>query len=158
MNEYLGIALAVVLMAGGLAAKWSTGYRARKAWRLGCEAFEAEDLSGAERQFRRCVKLVPIWTVTRRMLGRALARQGRFGEAEEQFRFAAQLEPRNGEGYLDLGFFLASCPPNRPDEALEMFSKALEYTPSLREALAGAEQLGPLREDSRFLELLAKSN
>ena len=157
MLQYLVAAVAFTIMAWALAAKWSQGYRARKAWNRGCQAFDTGDIPGAERQFRRCVKLVPVWTLTRRMLGRILARQGHFAEAEEQFRFAAQLEPRNGEGYLDLGLFLATCPPARPDEALDMFAKAVEFAPNLREILAGADVLGSLRDHHRFKELLAKT-
>jgi Tfp pilus assembly protein PilF len=158
MSEYLGIAVAIALTGGGLAYRWSGGYRARKAWKLGCAAFESGDMPAAAAHFRRCVKLVPIWAITRRMLGRTLARQGQFAAAEEQFRFAAQLEPRNGEGYFDLAMFLATCPPERVDEAADMFATALEHTPELRGLLVEAEQLAALREHPRVKELLAKSN
>lgn len=156
MLEYLGAAAGIAIMAWALIAKYSQGYRARNAWTQGMAAFEAGDITAATRHFQRCVKLVPVWTLPHRMLGRVLARQNLFTRAEEQFRFAAQLEPRNGEGYLDLGLFLATCPPERPDEALDMFEKALEFAPQLREILAGAPQLGPIRDHQRFKALLAK--
>ncbi len=153
-NAYLGFAL----LLGVLAVRWALGYwrmyRLKRWWALGNEALVAGDLVVAEAAFRTCAKLVPVSSAVRRLLGGLLARRGKLREAEEQLRFGADLEPRNPAGHMDLGFFLALCVPDRTDEAIDAFGKALEYEPDLRETLRKETRLEPLRRDDRFRKLL----
>lgn len=117
-------------------------------------SLEAGDHDAAEHELRRLVRSQPLWTPARRMLARVQLERGKLAEAEEQWRAATQFEPRNGEAYADLGWFLAVY-TDRRDEALAAFTKALQYAPGLREHLASADSLQPVREeDTRFRELL----
>lgn len=146
--------LPFLLMIGGMAMVWSRAPRARKAFRAGIEALQNENWPEAETQLKRAVKLQPIAAVGHRLLGRALTEEGKHDEAEKHFRMAAALEPRNPEGYADLGFFLAVRVPNRHEDAITAFSKAVELAPRFREQLAGLEQLAPLRAHEAFRRLL----
>ncbi|MBN2308873.1 MAG: hypothetical protein JXR94_07890 [Candidatus Hydrogenedentes bacterium] len=152
--QWTVITIGVVLMVGRLIQVWSRGHRARGRWQRAVEACEKGDLAAAEADLRKVVGLMPIWAPARRVLGATLAGRGRFAEAEEQFRMAAQLEPRNGTAHWDLGMFLASCPPQRPEEAIEAFERAIEFAPDLRQTLGQFDQLAPLRAFERFRGLL----
>jgi len=148
------IVVVVALMVGRVATLWSRGYRARKAWTAGFEALKHGDVEAAEAAFRKCVRLIPSAAPAHRALGRILAHRGGFAEAEEHLQFATQLEPRNGEGHLDLGLFLAMCVPQRAEEAVDALAKAVEFAPRLREQLAAADALAGLRTNPRFRDLL----
>lgn len=149
----LGI-LIFALMVTRLGFLWSKGHRARTAFQRGCQALEAGDWEEAEAALKRVVKLEPIFAVARRLLGRVLARRGALAEAEEQFRMAAALEPRNPDGYLDLGYFLALAQPSRESEAIDVLTKAVELAPGLRRTLATAAELEALRRHERFRRLI----
>jgi len=55
-------------------------------------------------------------------LGSALAKAGKYREAEEALRKAVKLDPNYGEGYYYLGLFLQE--QGKTTEAEEAFSKA----------------------------------
>ena len=146
--------LVVAIIVARLSYVWTGGKRARKTWERAMAALEAGDHESAEAQLERLVRAQPLWTPARRMLARVRIERGKLDEAEEQLRAASQFEPRNGEIYADLGWFLAVC-TDRRDEALTAFRTALEHAPGLREHLATADSLqSVLREDPRFQELL----
>lgn len=60
--------------------------------------------------------------------GVALARSGRFTEAEERFRRALRLEPDNPQGLFHLGLTLEAL--GRPDEAVRHYLRAQQVEPS----------------------------
>ena len=149
-------AVAVIVIAR-LSFMWSGGKRARKTWDRAMAAFQAGEYEAAEEQLQRLVRKQPLWTPARRMLARVQIERQKFVEAEEQLLAATQFEPRNGEAYADLGWFLAVC-TDRRDEALAAFRKALEHAPGLREHLAAAHSLQTVQqEDARFRELLSSA-
>ena len=127
--------------------------RIRAAWKRGMEAYERKDFDAVRTAFRYVVKKYPGWATARRMLARGLAGLGKHEEAEQELRFAAQLEPRNAEGHIDLAIFLASRTHERHDDAVACVETALEVAPSMRAAVATLPQLRVLHKHARFRDL-----
>ncbi len=153
--ELVILSALAVLMVWRMGDMFTRGSRARNAYRRGIEALEAQDWAAAEEAFRRVVRLEPIAAVPRRLLARVLVRSGQFEDAEEQLRAATAFEPRNPDGYAELGYFLALQGEKRAEEAIAAFEQAVAHAPRLREQLAREDALGPLRNHPRFQRLVA---
>lgn len=148
-STFLGLALcACILSAYVLQRRWLAA-----AWKRGMEALKGRDFAAVNEAFHYIVKKRPGWAMARRMLARGLAGVGRHDEAEREFRLAAQLEPRNPEGHIDLAVFLVSVAPERREEALSCIEAALGVAPDLRTAIATLPQLRPLHSHPRFRDL-----
>ncbi len=130
------------------------GSRIQALWAQATRAYEGGDYHTAITGFDAAVRMSPTFAPARRMRGRTYMQLGEYAHAEEDFRMAAALEPRNAEGYIDLGFFLATCPPPREDEAIDAFESAVAYAPRMRNDLAQAPQLAHLRNHPRFAALV----
>lgn len=157
MDDTYLIGFAVLLAI--IAVRWGVGYGRghwfRRCWSKGWEAIKRKDFVGAEASFRTCVRLAPTASLAHRALGTVLLKRGKLEEAEERLRFGSDLEPRNPAGYLDLGFFYALCIPDRAEDAIDCFAKAIEYRPALRDVLAQEDRLEPLRRQYvRFRDIL----
>ena len=150
-------AVALSLMAGRLAFVWTQGSRARKTLERAMAALEAEAYEDAEKNLRKVVKLAPIWMPGRLYHAQTLYKLNRFAEAETQFAMAAKLEPRNAEGHLHYGMFLAHALPEKSDQAIGCLEKAVSLDPHMRMKLAHAHLPGPLRDNDRVRALLAPS-
>lgn len=122
----------------------------RAAWKRGMDAYERSDFTEARDAFRYVVKKYPGWAMARRMLARGLAGLGNHKEAEQELRLAAQLEPRNAEGHLDLAIFLASLSRERHEEAVASIETALNVEPGMRQAVASSPQLRALHSSRKF--------
>jgi len=144
----------VLILAGSIGLLWSRRHRLRRAWQQSVAALESGDMIAAEKALRSCVKQSPSWVPPRRLLARTLVALQRFDEAERHLRLAAEFEPRNAEGYLELAVFLANCPPVRLDESVEFLAKAVEFAPRLPEELAKMPQLQALHEHPGYKALL----
>ncbi|HOZ46807.1 MAG TPA: tetratricopeptide repeat protein [Candidatus Hydrogenedentes bacterium] len=129
-------------------------YWFKRNWSRACEALRAGDLDTAERYLRRTLKSMPHVAFLSQTLGAVLARKGDLDEAEELYRMAAQLEPRNAQMYLHLGFFLALFRADRAHEAIQAFARAIEFDPDLRERLWREDRLGALRMHPEFETLI----
>ncbi|NUM54047.1 MAG: hypothetical protein HUU46_10425 [Candidatus Hydrogenedentes bacterium] len=114
------------------------------------EAYERKDFAEVRNAFRYVVKKYPGWAMARRMLARGLAGLGQHAEAEQELRLAAQLEPRNAEGHIDLAIFLASLPRDRHEEAVACIETALGVAPEMRPAVATLPQLRALHSHPQF--------
>lgn len=154
MEHWQGIVFSFIIVAFMWGYANSRGWRARRLWERGIHAVNGGRWEEAERTFRKCVRLVPVWTGSRKMLAVALVKQNKLDEAEEQFRLASELEPRKPEGHLDLGFFLATLRPGRQEEAIDAFARAVEYDPEVRAVLREEHRLDALRTNPRFNQLL----
>lgn len=139
--KYIGLIVLFLLVFGRWIAVRQRGNRFVHWWKKGTAAYDASNWAAAEAALRECVRLEPIAAPARRMLGATLARRNKLAEAEEQLRAGAELEPRNAGGYLDLGFFLASYAPDRLEEAIAAFTKAVECSPQARTILAAETRL-----------------
>lgn len=157
MYMYVLAAMALSLMAGRLALVWTQGSRARKLLERAMAALEAEAYEDAEKNLRKVVKLAPIWMPARLYHAQTLYKLNRFKEAETQFAMAAKLEPRNAEGHLHYGMFLAHALPEKRDEAIGCLEKAVSLDPHIRTKLAHAHLPEPLRGHDRVRALLAPS-
>lgn len=153
MEQWQGILLSVVIVAFMWGYAHSRGWRAKRLWEQGIHAVNGQEWAKAETIFRKCARLVPVWTGSRKMLAVALLKQGKLDEAEEQFRMASELEPRRPEGHLDLGFFLATLRPGRQEDAIDAFARAIEFDPDVRTVLRDEQRLASLRDNPRFMEL-----
>jgi len=122
------------------------------------EAVQDGDLDTAEAALRTCVKLAPLSVPARQYLGAVLAKQGRLEEAEEELRMAADLQPKNGEGHLQLGVFYAACFDDRHEDALDALEKALAHDARLRDRIEGEPRLKPLQSNPRLRALLSNDN
>jgi len=147
-------AFAVGVLAFHLYRSFTMGRRVTALWESGAAAFERQAFDEAQRAFARVVKLSPSSAAPRRMLGRTLVALNRPNEAEPQFRLAADLEPRNGEGRLELGVFLALHRPGLADEAFAAIEQAFALDPNLRTAMASWPLPPRLREHPRLRALL----
>lgn len=149
--------LGLILLFGIIGLRWAAGFwrmqSVKRHFTAGQQAITENRLGDAEREFRVCVKRLPMSAQFRRVLGGILARNGNLKEAEEQLRMGAELEPRNPGGHLDLGFFFAVHVPERADAALDAIANALSCEPKLREKLATQPALQHLRSHRRFAEL-----
>ena len=154
MDNWQGILLSLVIVAAMWGYANSRGWRAKRLWERGIHAVNGQEWAEAERVFRKCIRLVPVWTGSRKMLAVALLKQNKLDEAEEQFRMTSDLEPRKPEGHLDLGFFLATLRPNRQDEAIDAFARAVEFDPNVRTTLLNEHRLAALKNNPRFTKLL----
>ena len=153
-NYYLGLALLIaILIARFAVARWRR-VRFQRRWMRAQEAIRDGKWVAAEAALRDCVRMAPIAGPVHRMMGVVLARRGKLNEAEERLRFGAELEPRNPAGFMELGFFLTARFPERDEDAINAFAKAIEYAPNLREALSNEPRLEPLRRNERFRKLL----
>jgi len=124
--------------------------RVRGAWRRGMEAYARQDFAEVRQAFRYVVKKYPGWAMARRMLAKGLAALGDHAQAEQELRLAAQLEPRNADGHIDLAIFLASLARDRHEEAVACIETALAVAPDMRAAVAASPQLRPLHTLPKF--------
>jgi tetratricopeptide (TPR) repeat protein len=125
----------------------------RGAWEKGMAAYERNDFAEVRKAFLYVVKKHPGWATARRMLARGLVGLGKHAEAEQELRMAAQLEPRNAEGHIDLAIFLASLSHERHEEAVACIETALDVAPDMRTAVATLPQLRSLHSHPRFRNL-----
>lgn len=149
-NLALGIAVLVALVLYQIAARQIRFMRLKGAWARGNQALQASQLEAAEQEFRRCVRLMPMWKAGRSLLGVVLAQLGRLDEAEQEFKMVASLEPRQPDGHLALAYFYATHQPERADEAIGSFREAVKYDPSLLAKLQDDPRLAALRSRLAF--------
>jgi Flp pilus assembly protein TadD len=153
-NYYFGIALFLIIIGGRFAYERWHFSRFQRRWLQAQDAVHDGNWVAAEARLRECVKMTPIAGSVHRLLGVVLARRGKIAEAEERIRFGAELEPKNPQGFLELGFFLHAFAPDRKEEAIDAFASALKNAPNLRETLSNEPRLESLRECERFKKLL----
>jgi cytochrome c-type biogenesis protein CcmH/NrfG len=142
-----GILLLLALVGLQIGLRRLNLWRVKKAWEAGNEAAKRQDWHAAERALRTCVKKLPMWTASQTLLGVVLARNGKLDEAEDRFRMAANLEPKNPEGYFGLLYFYATHRPKEMGRAADTLREAFIRTPALRDKLREDPRLDKLRED-----------
>ena len=148
MSQFaLGILLVLGIIAFQVLSSKVRGHRARRMLKLAEEALHEGDLSRAEKSLKRCLVLAPLWVQGRILRATVLARQGRNEEAEEEFKFAVELEPRQPEGHAQLALFYVSQGPEKKELAAEAFEKALACAPEIREKLMEDPRFAALRPE-----------
>ena len=119
---------------------------------------EASDRTAARRELTEAVKLYPASAAVHNFLGVLEAGEGRYGEAEKQFREAARLAPDYTDAYLNLGRLYqenGAKDPKAGTKALAAYRSVLKYDPSHADArFQSAALLQALGEFARSLEEL----
>ena len=117
-------------------------------WRAGNEYLMANDWQGAERMYRKALKIKPTSVEAHHTPGGVLVTRGRVEEAIAQFQKALEFDPRHVQAAVRASArILAGC--GRFDEALPHFRKALEIEPdNVRAQVSFADALAA-RPDGR---------
>jgi tetratricopeptide (TPR) repeat protein/Tol biopolymer transport system component len=95
--------------------------------RAGHEFLKAGDLDGAERVYRKALKLNPNNFDANNRLATILTMRGNFAESVKHYRKVVELKPKNGLAHSKLGIALFRLRKNGP--AYEHVKKALELDP-----------------------------
>lgn len=106
------------------------------------KAMEAGDWASAEQSLKRCLARAPLWVPGRRMRAVLLTRTARMDEAEAEFKLAAELQPRDAEGHVQLAMFYATRGPAKAEQAAEALRTAVACAPGLKEALLRDPRFG----------------
>jgi predicted CXXCH cytochrome family protein len=123
----------------------------------------ARDTAGAEAAYRRAIERDGNFVPARFNYGNLLARLGRMGEAEEQFRAVLRSSPENGEAYYSLGLLLAES-GRLPDsaaalrQAARLMPKRARVHYNLGLALGGIGRPGEARAALEAAHALDRSN
>jgi len=121
-------------------------------------AFDRGDHATAEKLMRRCVDEEPLWIYGRFGLARILAAQQKFAEAEEQYRFAADLTPGEADAWVQLGLFYLTMPIARVEDASKALERACALDPDLRHKLGKHEIVLPHKHTPPLNALLAPAD
>jgi len=96
-------------------------------WRAGNEFLRADDWRGAEKMFRKSLKLNPSFAKAHNSLGAMLSKQGNTSGAMAHFQKALAANPECTESMCDMGVYLAGG--GKIDDAIDWFKKALQVDP-----------------------------
>ncbi len=99
------------------------------------------DLLGAEREFRRCIELDPLYEPAHYWLAIDLAAMGRFEEAIEEAKHAVGLDPLSRAANTNLGYVYWCA--RRYNEMVEQCKKTLELHPENVQLRLAAPQWRP---------------
>lgn len=141
---------ALVALQSGL--RYRTHHLLSKAWARAQAELARNNYGEAETQLAECIRLVPLWLPARHLLGAVLAKQGKLDRAEEQFKMAQALQPRNPSGFVELGIFYVTM-TNRIDEGIAQFREALRLDPEALSSLQKDPRLASFRESDAFMAL-----
>lgn len=136
LSTYIGLAIALAIVGGFIFARKYQQKRFENYHQASQRAFREGDLAAAERNLAKCLKLMPIWADGHRALGEVFARQGKMHDGLERMRFAAQLQPRNPLGHLEVAHFLMTHHPEAEAEARSALEAAIALEPKLADEIA----------------------
>ena len=107
---------------------------------LGAQLMARGDLKGADQKLKMAIQFDPDYIPAHTMLAILDERVGLTREAEQEYRRALAIDPKNGDTNNNLGYFL--CHHGREKEAMGYFERALTdpfySTPAKANANAGA--------------------
>ncbi len=96
-----------------------------------------------------CIRIMPLWLPPRFVLGALLARLGRLSEAENQFKMAQALQPREAEGMIELGIFYITA-AGRAEEGIALLREAVASDPGAAQRIQSDPRLRDFRESPDF--------
>lgn len=152
-NLVTGILLLLGLVALQAGLRYWTALRTRAAWEGAQADLARGDFTSAEAGIARCVKLMPLWLQPRFLLGAVLAKQGKLEAAEEQFKMACALQPRDPKGHIELGVFYLTA-AMREDEGLAALNEALRHDPGAYQSIAADPRLLDFQRSDAFERLV----
>ncbi|MBI2422621.1 MAG: tetratricopeptide repeat protein [Candidatus Hydrogenedentes bacterium] len=141
-----GLLVLVALIGYQAAARYYHAHKTQEWWLKSKEAWVAGDLPAATNALERCLKWAPLAVAPRVLLATALARQGRLKEAEDHLRMAADLQPKEASGYVELALFYASACTGRMADAASALERALKCDPQVATQLLHDRRFDQLRE------------
>jgi tetratricopeptide (TPR) repeat protein len=147
-------------MLGGLVATWlfvgcGPGEPSTEVERFAeaLEALQGEQPQLAEQLFASMVAQAPADPIARSGLARALAHQGRYGEAIVQDKLALAADPRLPEVSYNIACSYAAL--GELEDSLRWLSRAYDGGIRDRNLIEQDPDLDPLRQDHRFAFFLA---
>lgn len=147
-STYIGMGIVMAIVGGFIFARKYQQKRFEKNHRAFQQAFREGNLAAAEAAMGRCLKLMPIWADGHRAMGEIMARQGRMEDGVERMRFAAQLQPRNPLGHLELAHYLVTYKPDATTEARSALEAAIALEPQLAEEIVHHDRYAKLMKVS----------
>jgi len=148
----IGIVTLGALVALQSALRHRTHHLLTKAWDRAQAELAQNNFVEAETQLAECTRLVPLWLPARYLLGTVLAKQGKLDAAEDQFKMAQALQPRDASGFVELGIFYVAM-ANRTDDGIAQFHEALQLDPAVLRQLQTDPRLASFRESAAFESL-----
>ncbi len=149
------VIMGIVVLLGLIGLQTGLRYwnvrRTRTAWQGVQDHLSRGDLGAAAAGIETCIGLMPLWLQPRFLLGAVLAKQGKLDEAEEQFKMAIALEPRQPDGHIELGVFYVTA-ADRIDAGIAAFQEALSHDEKAR----GRLETDPRLQDFRHSEAYAR--
>lgn len=146
------VVFGILLVVGIVSFKSGFNYwqmtRLKKRLDAAQAAMQVKDWDTAIHLLNECVKMQPGAIPVRSLYGVALTQAGHLPEAEEQLRFAVDLEPKRGDSHFNLGYFIATKFPDRFEDAAKAFEQALEYEPRMRAMFESAHDLEGFRSSN----------
>ncbi len=149
---FFGLLLLIGLVALQTGTRYWTVHRTRKAWTDAQAHLSRGDFDEAEPALARCVKLMPLWIQPRMVYGAVLSRQGKLTEAEEHLKMAAQLQPREADGHIELGIFYVTA-ADRIDDGVAAFREALACDDKARYRIDTEPRLREFRDSEAYSQL-----
>ena len=156
MQEIIfGIALLAGLVALQAGMRYWTLHRTRVAWSAAQEHMTRGDFEEAEVALAKCVKLMPLWIQPRVLYGSVLSRLNKLESAEEQLKLAAQLQPKDAGGYIELAIFYITV-ADKMEDGIAALNQALKYDPQARYRIDTEPRLRDFREQDAYAQLEAE--
>lgn len=153
MQEVIvGIALLVGLVALQTGMRYWTLHRTRVAWSEAQDHMTRGDFEEAEMALAKCVKLMPLWIQPRMLYGSVLSRLNKLEQAEEHLKLAAELQPKEADGYIELAIFYITV-AERTEDGIEALRHALEKDPQARHRIDTEPRLRDFRDTDGYAQL-----
>ena len=147
-----GIALLIALIGLQVGMRYWTTVRTRRAWEEAQAAMARHDFESAATSLDKTIKLMPLWTHARMIYGVVLSELGRLPEAEEQLKMAADLQPKEADGHIELGIFYVTT-ANRPEEGITALRVALACDEKARYRIETEPRLRDFRDGPHYAQL-----
>ncbi len=143
-----------ILSLGGLVLfqmamrRWSQ-HRLVNAWEQAQAELARGNHEGGAAHLQECIRIMPLWLPPRFLLGSLFARMGRLAEAEEQFKMAQALQPREAEGLLELAIFYLTA-ADRVQEGVTLLREAMACDASAAQRIQSDPRLRDFRDSPEF--------
>lgn len=148
----MGVMVLMALVGLQTGLRYWNVLRTRKAWEGAQAELSRGNFEAAALNIEKCIGLMPLWLQPRFLLGAVLARQGKLDAAEEQFKMAIALEPRQPDGHIELGVFYLTA-ADRTDAAIAAFKEALSCDEKARTRIDRDPRLEDFRRSEVYAQL-----
>lgn len=151
---FMGVVVLMGLIGLQTGLRYWNVLRTRKAWEGAQAELSRGNFDAAAANIEKCIGLMPLWLQPRFLLGAVLARQGKLDAAEEQYKMAIALEPRQPDGHIELGIFYLTA-ADRTDAAIAAFKEAMSCNEDARKRIDRDPRLEDFRRSDAYAQLEA---